>query len=75
VVEFVEPGLWVIVAVARPAVNAVSKIISLLIVLHGTKPSERAVLVKALAELFRGRPWPSIGGTRRQRRSLDVSKE
>jgi hypothetical protein len=46
----------VIGGIACAAVYAAARILALLIVLRGTKPEERAELVRAVAELFRRAP-------------------
>lgn len=51
----------VIGAVICTAILAVSRIIVLLVVLRGTKPQQRAALIRAVAQLFRS------GATRRPR--------
>jgi hypothetical protein len=45
------------------AIYAITKVVALMIVLRGSKPSERAVLVRALAELFRTGFWSCGGAT------------
>jgi hypothetical protein len=45
-------------AVACAVIYSLAKILALIIALRGSKPSERAELIEAVAELFRTRPWP-----------------
>ena len=54
------PGLlatapWVIAVVVLSM--GIPKVIALWLALRDTKPSDRPGIIKALAELFRSRPW------------------
>lgn len=50
------------------AIYAIAKIVALMIVLRDSKPGERAVLVRALAELFRTSLWSRGVATTNARR-------
>lgn len=50
------------------AIYAITKVVALMIVLRDSKPCERAVLVRALAELFRTSIWSRGVATTNARR-------
>jgi hypothetical protein len=54
--------------IACIAVYAVARLLALLIVLRGTRPNQRAELVRAVAELFRHGRRTSAPGTAALRR-------
>jgi hypothetical protein len=52
-------------------IYAITKIVALTIVLRDSKPSERAVLIRALAELFRPSLWSRSVATTNARRPTE----